>query len=269
MTRLQGIGKGAAKMQQALDKAPEQAARLRNVVQLTTEQLTRLRLDVQSSLSGIRAADEGRQLQALREIHGAQPTLREAGFELAGVDMELEVSGQTILRLVRVAEVDAARLKGMADVNRARPSLHALLLALARAQEAAEGVDLEGLVYSGATVWLGPSPKARITWRSETEEVEEEIEEAPFVAGPIAGSPPAAQAKPGFGSGYGKGGFFGERSAMMSPAPMPATGAEKAESREDEPANEPAAPAAEQAAGKDWRTGVLDRFKKMPDLGKR
>lgn len=293
--RLQKLGEQATRVQQVVDRAPGQVAKLRETVSVTTDQLRQLRSEMQGSLGALRAVGDDPLLQALREVDGGRPTLQEAGFELTGVDMELSSAPRLLVHLDRVAEVPVARLRGLVDANAARRTLHAILAALLRGTELADKVDLIHLGYQGVTVAVGPLPYARVCWRL-TEVDEEETEGAVFTELPSEAIE-QIESTASSGSLFASGGFFGKGPAEglpgtvapsvapgestptvstpppppspMSPAPEPPTTGPVPPRTPALTLTPPPTPSSFPSTTGDWRRGALDRFKRMPDLGKR
>jgi hypothetical protein len=255
--KLQNLGQQAAKIRQVVEAAPEKAAQLRDVVTLTTTQLQQLKTELQAGIAGLRAESGDRLLIALREIHADRPVLLEAGFELAGVDLDLAANQRLTLYLSRIEEVSTATLRSLREAHQQQHTLHGLLTAILEAQELASRVDLRDLTFNELEIHVGPIPTARVCWRSA---VPEDSPVPPVLA---------TKATPSLAPFASQGSFFGPHPQTIQPAPpaMPAATSPKVETP-----SSPAAPAAPVSTppepGSDWRRGALDRFKKMPDVSK-
>lgn len=168
VARLQNLGRRAEQLRQAVETAPAQAARLREAVTLTATQLQQVRAEVQTGLADLRADTGDRLLASLTEIHGATGILREAGFELTGIDLELgPAAGQRLLlQLRRFADVSPATVKAVALAHPDLPVLGSVLAALQRALELGERVTLPDLPLQHVLVTVGPAPNVRIGWRA-------------------------------------------------------------------------------------------------------
>ena len=103
--KVQELGQKAAQLKQAVQNVPAQAAGIREAVLATAGQLQQLRSEVTSSVVPLRADNEERLLQMLREIDGSAETLREAGFVLENVEMEMGLAQRMIVHLEKVNDV--------------------------------------------------------------------------------------------------------------------------------------------------------------------
>ncbi len=283
IAKLQNLGQHAARIRQAVEAAPAQAAQLREAVVLTTGQLHQLRAEVQTGISDLRADTGDHLLASLTEIEAGRDTLRQAGFTLEGVDLELgaTASQRLLLQLQKIESVPARELKSLLAAHQSRPALRGVLAALLRAAELADRVDLPGLSYQQLTVYVGPAPTVRIGWRPEA--WAEPVAEAPAVA---AGLPPllggsqwsATSAVSSFAPALVSPPAPAAAPASSTPKPSPALAPTAVSTAPTTPYPAPpttqataATPAvalsqAPAALDKDWRKGALDRFKKMPDL---
>ncbi len=290
--KIQRLRRQAGQWRQAVEAAPAQAARLREKVVLTVGQLHQLRSELLTGITELRADSGEHLLKVLGEVRESTEVLGEAGFELAGVDLELGLNaGQRLLLQLRAVDpAEPATIDRLARANAARPALRGVLAALQRAVEFAGTVDIPDLELSQLTVAVGPIPTIRIGWR-EVLEVEESdsnpATQPPPVLSPIPVEP-AASIPPEFvapsvpppaatpaGSARPSVGPAPEKTA--APAPLPPSASPIA-TVEPIPAPAPMptptptpTPAlstlsSSKRLGSDWRTGALDRFKKMPDL---
>jgi len=258
--KIQDLGNKAAQIQQAVQSVPARAAELRDAVATTTGQLQQMRSDIQSTVSGLRAESEERLVQMLREIDGGAETLDTAGFHLADVEMELGVAQRLIVHLEKVRDVSASSLRSLAAVNESRKTIHAILSALARAEDVADKVSLENLSYHKLTVYVGQVPTVRLCWGAELAE-ESTVHAAP--AGIAAGPPPLSSS-----SAFQQSSYFERRpSATAPPASSPPAPTLQV-APPIEAAKMPASPPAPVAESGDWKKDALARFKKMPDLSK-
>lgn len=283
--KLQEIGEKAAQVQRAIDAAPAKAAQIRESVMATAGQIQQLRADVLSSVSSMRSTDDARLVEAIRELGNAGPALAEAGFELESVELEMGIHQRLIVQLVRIAEVPAARLRGLRDMQWESPALQSILGAILTAQELATRVDGGNLQFSRITAYVGASPSVRIAWEPvDAGEPDQPVRAAALVPPPLPPEAPAAPTRsrnpdttPSMASGaapttfgsYGTSSFFEprpsaapSRPAATTPASETAPVAAPAASAKDSASEEP------EATG-DWRKDALARFKKMPDLSRR
>jgi hypothetical protein len=274
--RIQALGDKAAQLKQVVEGAPAVASGIRDAVAVTASQLQQLRADVQAGVSGLRVEDEDRLLAALREVSASTGLFEQAGFVLSGVDVELGLLRRIIVRLDKTEEVSIARLRSLHASSAGQFTVQALLNALIKAEEMAAKVELPDLTYRQLIVDVGPAPTVRVCWRPDTLFVEPELVTARPASAPSAAMPPVLPVPTSI---LGKGSFFEPRpAATASAAQTTSTGAATTEVAPVNPATvpltatAPPAPAPVRAGGAagsgDWRRGVLDRFKKMPDLSK-
>jgi hypothetical protein len=262
-SKVQDLSQKAANLRAAAQRAPAQVRELRETVLATAGEFQQLRGDVQSAVSGLRLDSEEQLTRALAELEDGREIIREAGYDFTGVDLELHPVQRLIVHLEKFEDVSEAGLELLLASIAARKTVHAVLAALIRAEQLADRVSLTELTYRELTIYVGPVPTVRLCWRP-TETAEEAIPvEATAPKAPVA--PPQPPPLPGFGESS----FFAPRPA----APAPATSAvmdRPVVVMTPQPAPAPAvAQTAPEVAPKDWKTGALDRFKKMPNLGPR
>ncbi len=285
--KLQQFGEKAAEVQRAIDAAPAKAAQIRESVLATAGQIQQLRADVLSSVSGMRSTDDARLVESIRELGNAGPAFAEAGFELESVELEMGLHQRLVVQLVRVAEIPAARLRGLRDMQWESPALQSILGALLTAQELASRVDGGNLEFSRVTAYVGASPSVRIAWEPVGDDAEEPDRTPsarpsravpPPIPEPSVASAPsrpttsdttpslASGAAPSTFGAYGASSFFEPRTTTPSSRPTSPTTAGGTSAGTTSPDME-AAPEESEATG-DWRKDALARFKKMPDLNK-
>jgi hypothetical protein len=266
VSKVKNLSQKAAELQQAIQSVPPKIAELGQTVAMTKGQLQQLRAEVQSTATDLRADNEERLLDALREINGSVEVFQQAGFELGGVDLELSPVHRLIVHLNKVDDVSHSRLRSLMSVNQHHKTTHALLSALAQAETVADKVDLTDLTYQTLVVNVGAIPSVRLCWRPE-EALEESV---PGTAAPEAGSAASPVASV-FGHSST---FFEPRSVQSTPAtappatsPLEVVASSPVPEIHTEPESSEEKPA-QAAAGGDWRREALDRFKKMPNVSK-
>lgn len=288
--RVQDLGQKAGELRTVVEGIPGQAARLRDTVLVTAGQLQDMRRDVQASVAGLRATNDDGIAAALNDLQAGADEIRKAGYEMSGVEMELDPVQRLLVLLDKVADVRASELQSLLAANASRRTLHGLLSSLIKAEEFAARCGLRELDYCQLRVSVGPIPSIRLIWRAAEMEAASvppalptsALNPAPTTASIAAqptpsgvDAPPSVQAS----SLFGKDSFF-ERRAMAPLSGQVATApvAMTEEFADTEPATagvpievsipqKPAA-AASRTTG-DWRSSALDRFKQMPDLSKR
>jgi len=241
---------------------------------MTTDQLKQVRAEVLSGIEDLQAHNEDRLLLAMKDINISGPVLAEAGFDVAGMDMDFSSHQRLIVHLDKVKEVRSSVLRSLIKSHQKRKTLHAILTSILRAEELAGKVEVENLTYRRLIVYVGPIPSVRICWRAE--EVFEELDEStqqgsretpPPLPGSISHATPATPAGSAAArepaSYFGQDSFFERRPAppvdRVAPEHAPAPGSHPA-----------AAPTSESVAtpSSDWKQESLERFKKMPNVSK-
>ncbi len=278
--RIQGLGQKAGQLKEVLEGVPGQAARLRDTVLVTAGQLQDLRKDVQSSVAGLRAENDDRIAAALNEIQAGAGEIRKAGYELSGVEMELDPVQRLIVLLDKVADVRASELQSLLATNANRRTLHGVLSALVKAEEFAAQCGLGELEYRQLRVSVGPIPSIRLIWRAEEMEtvvVPPALPASAFTTpappsasvttrAELAGTPapaPASAASP-----FGKDSFFERRISQPNvTAEHPEIESPVAQPSADLPLPTRREPVTAPDRS-DWSSSALDRFKKMPNLSR-
>jgi hypothetical protein len=267
INKIQDLGQKAAHLKQVVDAAPGKAAQIRESMLMTAGQLQQLRHDVQSTVTGLRADNDDRLAQALREIDGSAGTFLEAGYELTGVDLEASPTQRLVVHLEKVATVSESTLHSLLSANSGRQTVYALLQALAKADALSEKVTLSHLTYRELIVHVGATPTIRLGWRPETH-----VEEAPvahaaapgvqtttIATAPAASSPPPLPA-------FSQSSFFEQRTIPTTSHPSTTETPPVISTSTPASASTPAPDAA--PAGGHWKQSALERFKKMPDVSK-
>lgn len=287
--KIQDLGQKAGQFRSVLESAPDKAAQLRDAVMMTAGQLTTMRKDVQATMAGLRAEDEHRLTSAMKDVHEGLDQIRAAGYELVGVEMELDPVQRLILLLEKFEDVSAHELQHLLTANAHRKTLHGVLASLIKAEEFAGQFDVGELEYRQLRVSVGPIPSVRLVWKEERR-----VTPPPIVTPPPvqveptkSESPKAAEAAHSGSPFFGTQSYFEPRDkaessvatgkseiaapeapkatfppdvqlAPASPSVPPLASSEHSSNEvESEPEPEP---------GAAWRSSALDRFKKMPDL---
>lgn len=264
--RVQDLSQKAAHLKQVVEAAPAQAAQLRDTVLMTAGQLQQMRHDVQSSVMGLRADNEGRLAQALQDINDHAGTFSDAGYELTGVDMELSPTHRLIVHLEKAGAVDESTLRSLMARNSANQAIYALLSALAKADAMSDRARLSHLHYCGVVVHVGPTPSIRLCWAPE-EMAEAAVPETEVPAAQSSVALPVPPPLPAFSQSS----YFEKRPSVVTPPsasePIPAAGSSALSEVASAGTSKPAAVLQSPPRG-DWKASALDRFKKMPDVSK-
>jgi len=259
INKVQDLGKKAAEIKQAIQSAPAKAAEVREALTMTAGELHQLRADVQANLNGLRATGEDRLLQAMREINDNTYTFEEAGYELTGMDLDLNLNQRLAVYLQRFEDVPHVKLRALL-AKESRETIKSILSGLLKAEESAANVELTHLNYDGVIVHIGAVPLIRMCWRSDTllqqqtaKQISPEMKPASLMPeSPASGtfferrvvSPPQSEAP-------------APQQTLVTTPDLVSTTLPKEVS--NEPLNVPASP---------WSASALDRFKKMPKLSK-
>ena len=277
--RLQALGDKASQIQQAIASVPPRIMDLRESIVSTAGQLQQLRAEVQGAVTGLRTDTEDRLLEALQELDAGGETLRRAGFELTGVDLDLGPNRRLTAHVIWVQDVSEATMRSVLAACVGQSALHALLSALVQAGRVADGVKLDTLGCDGFVVHVGAAPVVRICWRTEESAKAAAPERAPAVAATAANPAPASEAAPAV-SAFTSTTFFEPRpiaggpirvappAAALATVPSGAGAVPAIPASEMVPVPRKVETAGPPASG-DWQRIALDRFKRMPDLSGR
>jgi hypothetical protein len=271
ISKVQNLSQKAAELKAAMQQVPPKVAEVRETIAATAGQLQQLKVDVQSSMTDLKADNEHRISHALLEIESSRGILLEAGFELSGVELEISPVQRLLVRLRKLEEVSLSALRALIAANQRVKTIHAILSALLQAQQMADEVELTDLEYRELMVSLGPIPSIRLCWRAEEVEL---AEVAPTNPATPTSSPVTASASVA-PSAFSQSSFFEKRTPPPQPAPVAAervaaitptfkVSASLAPPPEATPAGELAQVVADSGAAID----PLARFKKMPNLAK-
>ncbi len=259
--RVQELSQRAAQVAQAVEAMPARAAALREKVAATVEQAQQLRADLVSAvppLPSSRSRAEVEIAASVREIEAAANVLGEAGYELAGAEVEPGMGGmgwRLQVLLTRVEAVRLADLRALADLHKESPVVKSLLSALVQAAETAEGIEFRSLDFTDVLVDVGAGRALRIGWQARA------------ASAPAAALPAAVASDATRPPVFSQSNFFA-RPTAAAPASPPAASA-GVESAAPAPVPAPDKPPAPAAPVPERRASALDRFKKMPDLSKR
>ena len=214
ISKAKNLSQKAAEIKAAMQQLPPKVAEIREAVASTTGQLQQLRTDIQSSVTALKADNETRISQVLQELNASLDVFLEAGYELAGVDLEISPIHRLMVHLRRLDEVHPSIIRSLISANQHRPTTGAILEALLQARQVTDKVQLTRLDYCEMVVHVGPVPSVRLCWRAE-EESEPEAVEQPTVAAPAPAVPPSP-------SGFGESSFFERRTAQAPASPVAA-----------------------------------------------
>lgn len=264
--KIQALGQQAARLQQA----PGKVGQIAQAITLTSNQLLDLKSGLRSTFDQLKADGEEPLLRVVQEIHEARDILREAGFELVGLDLELNPAPRVQLRLKPVHDADPDVVKRLIEAHPERRQLNGILTALVRSTQIAEKIQLGELQHQEVCVGIGPIPSLRVSWRLAPDAAP--ATNAPPVLAHFSSPPPpppetdaSASFQTSVLGNTPPGGFFAPRPAA-TPRATPI--AEPAATTEP-PVESTPLPPPEASPTAPWASNALDRFKKMPNLGRK
>jgi hypothetical protein len=259
--KVQELGNKAAQIKAAIESVPPRVGEVRQAIAATASQFQQLRSEVQSNVTTLRADSEEKLIETLTEIDGNAAAFREAGYDLYDVEMELGIPQRLIVHLEKVEDVPYHHLRSVAAANENKPSTHAILSALIKAEEMDDRVNLVNLTYHKLVVYVGPLPVVRLCWCSNTME-QAAVPTAPPALPAVSSTPSSS----GFSSSmFGSSSFFEKRTpAVSTTTPSSET---PAATPHVTPTHAHVSP--EPAPHSEQREDPLARFKKMPNLTKR
>lgn len=259
---IQRLGQRAAQVAQAVEAMPAKAAALRESVATTLGQAQQLRADLVSGAATLSPRTGSELAGSLREIEDAADVLAQAGYELAGVEVEPGIGGmgsRQLVLLARVDEVGVAELRSLLVTHKDRPALKSVLSALVQATETAAGIEFATLDFTEVLIDVGAGRAARIGWRAE-------------IAAPVATILPTTASVEPRPPAFSQSNFFSRPATAVAASSATATTTATTIPSATEPSS-PASVAAKSpdvsTVGPASRASALDRFKKMPDLSKR
>lgn len=264
LSKVKDLSQKAVELKAAMQQLPPKVTEVRETIAATAGLLQQLRLDVQSTVAGLKADNEQRLSQAMQEVNASLDVFLDAGFELGGIDLEISPVERLLIHLNKFEDAHPSELRALIAANQHRKTAQALLTAMLQAQEISDTVELEGLDYSKLIVGIGPIPSVRICWSAK------ETAEMPVVATPVpAATPPAPSVAPPPApqSVFGQTSFF-ERPSLQT-APAVAAVAVVCSSPALPPAEKPAKIEAETESSAVEKADPLARFKKMPNLARK
>jgi hypothetical protein len=255
INKVQDLGKKAAEIKQALQSAPAKVAEVREALTMSAGELHQLRVDVQANLTGLHANSEERLLKAMREINDNTYTFEEAGYELTGMDLDLNLNQRLAVNFRRFEDVPHVKLRALLT-KETRETIKAILSGFLKAEESAANVEFTHLNYDGVVVHVGAIPLIRMCWRSDTL-LQEQKPQAPesLPVSPVPNSPIV-------------GSFFEPRippAPTRAPEPQPTVATNSPVAVESQTTSTPESTVPPVSP---WSADALDRFKKMPDFSK-
>lgn len=292
MQRVQDLNQKATQIREAIKQAPAQVAQVREAVTASAAQLQQMRMNVQSSVNDLKVTDDQQLLDALTEIDRSHDFFRQAGFSVEGVDVEVGVMSKLVVHLRKAEHVPPGMVRSLISGHPSEKTCASILTAILRAEELEGKIRLEHFEYSEAVVDMGMMPTVRLCWWP-TGSVAPVAVTPPPLPPVIQNTPIPVSTKPtpmpatatvpptSTTSPQGQGSFFGTPAPytpVTTPTSTPAPAAATALTPQPVPAPPPVpslsgynytpTPTTDAPKKVHWGRESLDRFKKMPDLGR-
>lgn len=270
--RIQQLGQRAEQLREIAHQMPGRAEGLRRSMISATEKLQQVRADLMVSAAALRGQADTDSVGLLTEIGEVGELLDGSGFMLEGVDWDIGAARRLQVRLERLAPTTVKALRSLLAKYDDKPAARTILTALIQAQEAAEEIEVGSLLWTDVVIEIGAVTTVRIGWHQLVEE-EDEVE---------------ASRRPGSGAGTSE---VPRASSISSPAftsgffqrPMSSAPTHQESSSPGLPITPPTLPEIDPIAVEPpplptrtptWGTErgdtmSLDRFKKMPNVGRR
>src|SRR6185503_15483184 len=90
--KMQNLSQKAAQVQQMIQQAPNRAAEFRDAMAAAAGQLRQVRAEVQNTVNSLRTEGDDHLVRALQEVDGSTEILRDAGYVVQEVEMELGIA---------------------------------------------------------------------------------------------------------------------------------------------------------------------------------
>jgi hypothetical protein len=141
--------------QQASDKTGDLKARTAAAAAEVKDQLVDQAADVKDA--GLARVNE-----LLEEFNAALPVLREAGYAVEKVDIQLGLPPRIVAGVTSAADVSEARIHGLIAENAERKLAVSLVKALSQARQLQSRIKMAGMQPSGLAVEVGLIPQISI-----------------------------------------------------------------------------------------------------------
>ena len=270
--RIQQLGQRAEQLREIAHQMPGRAEGLRRSMISATEKLQQVRADLMISAATLRGQADTDSVGLLTEIGGVGELLDGSGFMLEGVGWDIGAARRLQVRIERLAPTTVKALRSLLAKHDDKPAARTIFTALIQAQEAAEEIEVGSLLWTDVVIEIGAVTTVRIGWHQLVEDEDEDDESR----------------RPGSEGGEGE---MPRTSSISSPAftsgsfqrPTSSAHPRQELSTPDRPIAPPTlreiAPIAVEPPPLPTRTPTwgtergdtmsLDRFKKMPNVGRR
>ena len=270
--RMQELGQRAEQLQGIVNQMPGRVEGLRQSVASAAEKLKQVRSDLTLSADKLRGIAETDAVGLLEDIGEVGELLKSSGFEMDGVDWDISLSRKLQVHIDPVKPTTVRALRALLAKHDDKPAANMILTALIQAQEAAEGVEVGRLVWTDVLIEISNVTSVRIGWRELVDDEEDEPI-TPTLPPPLPSAGSVLTSSPSYTAGS-----FYRTKPPEAPAPIAAPAPAPAVLPQPTVKPLPVAPtptvriAPTPAPSRSRERGdpmSLDRFKKMPDLGRR
>ncbi len=268
--RIQQLGQRAEQLREIAHQMPGRAEGLRRSMISATEKLQQVRADLMVSAATLRGQADTDSVGLLTEIGEVGELLDGSGFMLEGVDWDIGAARRLQVRIERLAPTTVKALRSLLAKHDDKPAARTIFTALIQAQEAAEEIEVGSLLWTDVVIEIGAVTTVRIGWHQLVEDEHDESRRPGTGAGGSDVPRASRISSPAFTSGS-----F-QRPQASAPAQADSGGPGQSIAPPTLPEIAPLAvePAPLPTRTPTWGTErgdtmSLDRFKKMPDVGRR
>jgi hypothetical protein len=163
--KLQTLGQKAAQIRQVVETAPSKVAQIRETLQLTAGQLQLARTELQQVATGLHVENDEDFTNAFREIAENAHVFQQAGYDLAGIDLEVSHQQRLVVHLDHHTSVPEHSLRYLLTQHSSLVTISSILSSIIRAESLTQQVHSPEMEYRGLLIHLGSTPAVRILWR--------------------------------------------------------------------------------------------------------
>src|SRR5689334_16318393 len=147
LQKLQTLGQKAAHIAQVVEQAPGHIAKARETIQLTAGQLQAARNDLQQVATGLHVENDEDFTNAFREITDHARVFHEAGYDLAGIDLEVSHHQRLIVHLDHHTELPEHSLRYLLTQNSNLVTVSSILSSIIKAESLVKQVRSNEMEY--------------------------------------------------------------------------------------------------------------------------
>jgi hypothetical protein len=268
LQKLQTLGQKAAHIAQVVEQAPGKIAHARETIQLTAGQLQAARNELQQVATGLQVENDEDFTAALREVADNAAVFHEAGYDLAGIDLEVAHHQRLIVHLDHHTEVPEHTVRYLLTQNNSKITVASILSSIIKAESVAQKVHSPDMEYRGVLIHLGAQPGVRILWREIIRQIQP-AQAAMKVSTQTIPTTPSLTNQPATASAHLPATSSFAQSSFFESAPRATTPAHSA-------SIEVAAPTethrshfhTSKSLSGDWKKEAMDRLKSNPSASK-